>query len=62
MWLRYVNDTFVVQREENEQNFLQHINGVDLTITMEDNKEDGAFLFLDTIVKPQADGKLSVTI
>ena len=27
-----------------------------------ENKEDGAILFLDTIVKPEADGKLSITI
>ena len=29
---------------------------------MEDNKEDGAIPFLDTIVKPEADGKLSATV
>ena len=29
---------------------------------MEDNKEDGAIPFLDTIVKPEADGKLSTTV
>ena len=61
IWLRYVDDTWVVQREENKQNFLQHINSVDLAIkfTVEDNKEHGAIPFLDTTVKPDADGKLS---
>ena len=29
---------------------------------MEDNKEDGAIPFLDTIVKVEADGKLSITV
>ena len=29
---------------------------------MEDNKEDGAIPFLDTIVKLEADGKLSITV
>ena len=64
MWLRYVDDTSVVQREENKQNFLQHINSVDPSIkfTVEDNKEDGAIPFLDTIVKPEANGKLSITV
>ena len=54
---------WVVQREENKQNFLQHINSVDLAIkfTVEDNKEDGAIPFLDTIVKQEADGKLPMT-
>ena len=29
---------------------------------MEDNKEDGATPFLDTTVKPEADGRLSITV
>ena len=55
--------TWVVQKEENKQNFLFHMNSVNLTIkfTVEDNKEDGAIPFLDAIVKPEADGKLSIT-
>ena len=46
------------------QNFLEHINSVDpaITFTVEDNKEDGAIPFLDTIVKPEADGRLSITV
>ena len=41
--------------------FLQHINSVDpaIKIAVEDNKEDGSIPFLDTIVKPEADGGLS---
>ena len=31
LWHWYVDDTFVIQKEENKQNFLQHINSVDLT-------------------------------
>ena len=64
MWLRYVDDTFVIQKEDNKQNFLEDINSVDLTIrfTVEDNKENGAIPFLDTIVKPEADGRLSITV
>ena len=64
IWLRYMDDTWVVQRDENKQNFLQHINSVDLAImfTVKDNKEDGAIFFLHTIVKPEADGKLSITV
>ena len=29
---------------------------------MEDNKEDGSIPFLDAIVKPEADGTLSITV
>ena len=55
---------FFIQKEENEQNFLQHINSVELAIqfTVENNKEDGAIPFLDTTVKLENDGKLSITV
>ena len=64
LWCRYVDDTFVIQKEVNKQNFLQHINSVDPAIqfTVEDTKEDGTIPFLDTIVKPDTDGKLSTTV
>ena len=63
-WCRYVDDTFVIHKEVNKQGFLQHINSVDPAIrfTVEDNKEDGSITFLDTIVKPEADGTLSITV
>ena len=63
-WGRYVDDTFVIHKEANKQGFLQHINSVDPAIrfTVEDNKEDGSIPFLDTIVKLEADGSLSITV
>ena len=59
MWLRYVDDTFVFQNKDLKQIFLEHINSVYQAIkfTVEDNKEDGTIPFLDTIVKPEADGR-----
>ena len=59
-----MDDTFVIQKEENKQNLIQHINGVDPAIqfTVENSKEDGAVPFLDTTVKPETDGKLSITV
>ena len=59
-----MGDTFVIQKEIHTQDFLQNNNSVDPAIqfTVEDNKEDGAISFLDTIVKPEADGKLSTTV
>ena len=58
-----MDDTFVIHKEVNKQDFLQHINSVDAAIrfTVEDNKEDGSIPFLDTIVKPKVDGSLSIT-
>ena len=62
--LRYVDDTWDVQKDGKKQCFIQKINSVDLAIkfTVENNKEDRAFPFLVTTVKPEADGKLSITI
>ena len=59
-----MDDTFVIHKEANKQSFFQHINSVDPAIrfTVEDNKEDGSIPFLDTIVKPEADGSLSITV
>ena len=59
-----MDDTFVIHKEANKHGFLQHINSVDPAIrfTVEDNKEDGSIPFLDTIVKPEADGSLSITV
>ena len=61
---RFVDDTFVIHKEVNKQDFLQHINSVDPAIrfTVEDNKEDGSIPFLDTIVKPEANGSLSIIV
>ena len=52
------------KRKITKKNFLEHINSVDLAIwfAMEDNKEDGAISFLYTIVKPEANGRLSTTV
>ena len=63
-WQRFVDDTFVIHKEVNKQAFLQHINSVDPAIkfTVEDNKEDGSIPFLDTIVKPEVDSNLSITV
>ena len=63
-WHRYVDDTCVIHKEIHKQEFLQHIISVDPAIqfTVETNKEDQAIPFLDTIVKPEADGTLSITV
>ena len=64
LWWKYVDDTFVIQKDINKQDFLQQINSVDPAIqfTVENNKEDGTIPVLDTIVKPEADGNLSITV
>ena len=51
-------------RKSINKTYLQHINSVDPAIkcTVEDNKEDGSIPFLDTIVKPDENGGLSITV
>ena len=50
LWMRYVDDTFVIQKEDQKQIFLDHINKLDPAIkfTVEDNQKNGAIPFLDT--------------
>ena len=63
-WQTYVADTFVIQKEVNKQDILQHMNSVDpaTQFTDENSKEDETIPFLDTIVRPEADGSLSITV
>ena len=55
MWMTPLSST----KEVNKQGFLQNINSVDPAIkfTVEDNKEDGSIPFLDTILKPEENGR-----
>ena len=64
LWMRYVDDTFVIKQEGQKQTFLEHINKVDPAImfTVEGNKENGFIPFLETLVKPDADNILSLTV
>ena len=62
--IKYVDDTFIIQQEGQKQTFLEHINKVDLSIkfTVEGNQENGAIPLLDTLVKPEADNSLCITL
>ena len=46
------------------QTFLEHINKVHpaFKFTVEGNQENGAIPFLDTLVKPEAENTLSITV
>ena len=62
--MQYVDDTFVIQQEGQKQTFLEHINKVDPAIkfTVEGNQENGAVSYLDTLIKPETDNTLSITV
>ena len=59
-----MDDTFVIQQQASKQVFLDHINSIDPAIkfTVECNQDNGAIPFLDTLVTPQADHSLSITV
>ena len=54
LWLRYMDDTFIVQEAKHSQQLLQHINSQDLHVqfTIGEPNQEGALPFLDTLVSP----------
>ena len=63
-WKRYVDDTFVILKQSQREEFLQHITSVDPSIqfTTEEAEQDGSMPFLDTLVTPQEDGTLTTRV
>ena len=64
MWKRFVDDTFVVIKVAHKQEFMEHINSIDhhIQYTSEDFKPDGSMPFLDMMITPKEDGRLSTTV
>ena len=63
LWLRFVDDTFVINKAEHSQDLLQHINSQDphIQFTGEPTKQD-SLPFLDTLVTIQPDNTFSTTV
>ena len=63
-WLRFVDDTWVIQQQAHKQGFLDHINSIDPAIKfiVEGNQANGAIPSLDTLVTPLADNSLSFQV
>ena len=63
-WFRFVDYTWVIQKQAHKQEFLEHLNKVDPAIkfTVEENQDNGAIPFLDTLVIPIADNSLSFKV
>ena len=64
VWYRFVDDTWVIQQQVHKQAFLDHINSIDPAImfTVESTQGNAAIPFLDTLVTPQADNSLAITV
>ena len=52
LWLRFVDDTFVIIKTEHSQQLLEHINSQDphIQFTVEEPSQQGTLSFLDTLV------------
>ena len=61
---RNVDDTFDIQRTEHKENFLQHINSINQAIRFieEGTQPDGSMPFLDTIITPEQNRTLSISV
>ena len=64
LWLRFVDDTFVITKLEHSQPILHHINNQDphIQFTVEQPKQQGSLLFLDTLVTIEPDNTFSTTV
>ena len=63
LWLRFVDDTFVITKTEHSQALLQHINNQDPNIqfTVEPTQQ-GSLPFLDTLVTIKPNNTFSTTV
>ena len=63
LWLRFVDDTFVINRAEHIQDLLQHINNQDphIQFTVEPTQQI-SLPFLDTLVTIEPDNTFSTTV
>ena len=65
LWLRFVDDIYVIQKAEHSQLLLQHINTQDpyIQFTMEEpSNTDGSLSFLDIQIASDPSNKLIITV
>ena len=63
LWLRFVDDTFDINKAEHSQDLLEHMNSQDphIQFTVEPTQQD-SLPFLDTLVTIQSDNTFSTTV
>ena len=64
VWMRYVDDTFVVIESSRKDKFLEHINSMDpyIHFPVKESSSDGSIPSLETLVMSQTDNSLTTTV
>ena len=64
LWLRFVDDTIVIQQAKHSQQLLQNINSQDphIPFTTEEPKQEGTLPFLHTVVSSSPNNTLATTV
>ena len=64
LWVRFVDDTLVIQKAEHSQHLLHHINSQDPNIqfTVEEPAADGSIPFLDTRITPGPNSTIHIKV
>ena len=64
LWLRFVDDTFVISKAEHRQALLQDINNQDphIQFTIEEPTQQGTLPFLDTLVTIESNNTFSTSV
>ena len=64
LWLRFVDDTFIIQQAEHTKQLFQHINSQDphIQFTTEEPNQDGSLLFLNTLGSPGPYNTITTTV
>ena len=64
LWKRYVDDTLIIIKTAHRSSFLEHINSIDPNIqfSSEDSRRDGSISFLDILITPKEDGRISTSV
>ena len=64
LWLKFVDDTFVITKAEHSKPILQHINNQDphIQFTVEEPSQQGTFPFLDTLVTVESNNTFTTSV
>ena len=64
LWVRFVDDTYVITKAEHSQPLLQHINNQDphIQFTVDEPTQHGTLPFLDTLVTIESNNTFSTTV